>query len=139
MKSAGQPSRHTNIRYFSIELESCPTGEMVADFCPNHKQGKMFTFFRDVIMGVIHHSKIGELMQASSPKSYKEALLRPSTVQEQERVGNNVPVTVMSRSENKKKYREAQREMFVQRDTCVSRSTGDVGLNNQKSSRQNDF
>jgi hypothetical protein len=66
-QSAGQRSRHINIRYFfikdkidkgEISLIYCPTGEMIADFFTKPQQGGMFTRFRDVVMGVTHHSSI---------------------------------------------------------------------------------
>ena len=59
--SAGQKSRHINIRYFFIKdrvdsgdivLLHCPTYDMVADFFTKPLQGKLFKRFRDVIMGV---------------------------------------------------------------------------------------
>jgi hypothetical protein len=79
-QSAEQRSRHINIRYFFIKdkidkgdfsLIYCPTGEMIADFFTKPQQGKMFTRFRDVVMGVTHHSSI-----------------RVPSSQGQERVGN---------------------------------------------------
>eukprot|EP00980_Cylindrotheca_fusiformis_P018049 scaffold5776_cov104-Cylindrotheca_fusiformis.AAC.1 len=71
-QSAGQKSRHINIRYFFIKdrVESgeitllyCPTGEMLGDFFSKPQQGGMFRRFRDVIMGVTHHSSIRNLGQ----------------------------------------------------------------------------
>ncbi len=69
-QSAGQRSRHINIRYFfikdkidkdEINLMYCPTGEMIADFFSKPQQGSMFRKFRDVVMGVKHHSFIRAL------------------------------------------------------------------------------
>eukprot|EP00980_Cylindrotheca_fusiformis_P022096 scaffold8982_cov74-Cylindrotheca_fusiformis.AAC.1 len=71
-QSAGQKSRHINIRYFFIKdrvasgeitLLYCPTGEMLGDFFSKPQQGGMFRQFRDVIMGVTHHSSIRNLGQ----------------------------------------------------------------------------
>eukprot|EP00980_Cylindrotheca_fusiformis_P025003 scaffold12889_cov76-Cylindrotheca_fusiformis.AAC.1 len=71
-QSAGQKSRHINIRYFFIKdrvasgeitLLYCPTGEMLGDFFSKPQQGGMFQRFRDVIMGVTHHSSIPNLGQ----------------------------------------------------------------------------
>eukprot|EP00980_Cylindrotheca_fusiformis_P003597 scaffold800_cov138-Cylindrotheca_fusiformis.AAC.2 len=71
-QSAGQKSRHINIRYFFIKdrvasgeitLLYCPTGEMLGDFFSKPQQGGMFRRFRDVIMGVTHHSSIRNLGQ----------------------------------------------------------------------------
>ena len=66
-KSAGQRSRHINIRYFfikdriekkEISLVYCPTEDMVADFFTKPLQGKLFQKFRDVIMGITHPDEI---------------------------------------------------------------------------------
>ena len=61
--SAGQKSRHIDIRYFFIKdyidrqeitLIHCPTKIMVADYFTKPLQGKLFEKFRDVIVGVTH-------------------------------------------------------------------------------------
>ena len=58
--SAGQRSRHINIRYFfikdriekgEINLIYCNTKDMLADYFTKPLQGSVFTRFRDVIMG----------------------------------------------------------------------------------------
>jgi len=65
--SAGQQSRHINIRYFfikdriangEINLVHCPTGIMVADFFTKPLQGYLFKKFRDIIMGITHFSTL---------------------------------------------------------------------------------
>ena len=65
--SAGQKSRHINIRYFfikdriangDISLIHCPTGLMIADFFTKPLQGHLFNKFRDIIMGVTHFSSL---------------------------------------------------------------------------------
>ena len=62
-QSAGQRSRHIDIRYFfikdriekgEINLIYCPTNEMIADFFTKPLQGGLFTKFRDLIMGIVH-------------------------------------------------------------------------------------
>ena len=67
--SAGQKSRHINIRYFFIKdrIESgdilllhCPTERMIADFFTKPLQGKLFFKFRDVIMGITHHQSLNQ-------------------------------------------------------------------------------
>ena len=59
-QSAGQQSRHINIRYFfikdriakgDIHLVYCPTEDMVADFFSKPLQGSLFTRFRDIVLG----------------------------------------------------------------------------------------
>ncbi|KAG7347353.1 reverse transcriptase RNA-dependent DNA polymerase [Nitzschia inconspicua] len=58
--SAGQKSRHINIRHFFItdrvkteglNIIHCPTEEMLADFFTKPLQGALFRKFRDVILG----------------------------------------------------------------------------------------
>ena len=59
--SAGNRSRHINIRYFFIKdilrregitVQHCPTERMVADFLTKPVQGTLFKTFRDIIMGI---------------------------------------------------------------------------------------
>ncbi|KAI2493969.1 Reverse transcriptase (RNA-dependent DNA polymerase) [Fragilaria crotonensis] len=61
--SAGQKSRHIDIRYFWIKdrvqasgvaIQHCPTLEMLADFFTKPLQGNLFRRFRDVILGYSH-------------------------------------------------------------------------------------
>ena len=62
--SAGQKSRHIDIRYFwikdqveanKIEIQHCPTLEMLVDFFfTKPLQGHLFQRFRDVILGHCH-------------------------------------------------------------------------------------
>jgi len=58
--SAGQKSRHINIRYFwiedqtkalKIEVRHCPTLSMLADFFTKPLNGGLLQKFRDVILG----------------------------------------------------------------------------------------
>jgi hypothetical protein len=65
--SAGQKSRHIDIRYFfikdriasgEINLLHCPTGIMIADFFTKPLQGVLFEKFRDIIMGITHFSTL---------------------------------------------------------------------------------
>ena len=60
MASAGKRSRHINVRYFFIkdlvkkglvEIDYCPTGEMVADYLTKPLQGTRFLRFKDRILG----------------------------------------------------------------------------------------
>ena len=64
-KSAGQKSRHINIRYFFIKnrvqkgdlnIINFPTAKMIGDLFTKPLQGKLFKTFRDIIMGIIHFS-----------------------------------------------------------------------------------
>jgi hypothetical protein len=65
--SAGQRSRHINIRYFfirnriqqgEINLLHYPTGIMIVDFFTKPLQGALFTKFRDITMGTTHFSTL---------------------------------------------------------------------------------
>ena len=60
-KSAGKRSRHLNIRYFfvtnqkaknNIQIEYCPTDQMVGDYMTKPLQGKKFTGFRQDMMNL---------------------------------------------------------------------------------------
>jgi hypothetical protein len=82
-QSAGQRFRHINIRYFfikdkidknEINLMYCPTGEMIADFFSKPQQGSMFRHFRDIIMGVKHHSCIRALTSQGQERVENKAL-----------------------------------------------------------------
>ncbi len=81
-KSSGPNTRHIDIRYFfikdrldikEIDVQYCPTEQMLADFFTKPLQGSLFRKFRDVIMGQKHID------------SLKEATTTPS----QERVGQS--------------------------------------------------
>jgi hypothetical protein len=67
--SSGKRTRHINIRYYfitdrvnmkEIEIEWCPTKEMVADYKTKPLQGSHFRRLRDLIMGMtkVEKSKI---------------------------------------------------------------------------------
>ena len=60
-KSSSKWTRHINIRYYFItdrikngelEIEYCPTDDMVADYFTNPLQGKKFLQFRKTIMNL---------------------------------------------------------------------------------------
>jgi len=59
-KSAGKRSRALNIRYFfitdqvelgNVQIEHCPTDDMIGDFMTKPLQGEKFRKFRDLILG----------------------------------------------------------------------------------------
>ena len=79
-QSAGQRSRHIDIRYFfikdriksgDINLIYCPTDEMVADFFTKPLQGYVFIKFRDIVMGITHPSSVQKVL-ASKARSVLE-------------------------------------------------------------------
>jgi hypothetical protein len=80
--SAGPNSRHIDIRYFfikdrigleTIDVQHCPTEQMLADFFTKPLQGSLFRKFREVVLG---HRHIDSLKQTPPTPS-------------QERVGQN--------------------------------------------------
>ena len=69
--SSGKRTRHINIRYYfvtnrvnmkEIEIEWCPTKDMVADFMTKPLQGSHFRRLRDLIMGMT------KAVKSKSPK-----------------------------------------------------------------------
>ena len=59
--SCGEKSRHINIRYFFIKdvfrrekitVAHCPTERMIADYFTKPLLGSLFTFLRNIIMGI---------------------------------------------------------------------------------------
>jgi hypothetical protein len=59
--SSSKRTKHINVRYFfvtdrvakqELNVEWCPTGDMIADFMTKPLQGALFKKFRDLIMGV---------------------------------------------------------------------------------------
>ena len=60
-QSSGKMTKHIKIRYFfltnkikkgDVKIIHCPTEEMIADYITRPLQGKMFRYFRDLIMGI---------------------------------------------------------------------------------------
>ena len=73
-KSAGQRSRHIDIRYFwitdrlkqeGIGVQYCPTEIMLADFFTKPLQGNVFWAMRDVVQGLVHPKANQRSLQAS--------------------------------------------------------------------------
>jgi hypothetical protein len=72
--SAGQKSRHINVRYFwikdrvkqeGINIRHCPTLQMLADFFTKPLEGQLFRRFRDVILGYKHVDSLSQNLLAS--------------------------------------------------------------------------
>ena len=83
--SAGQRSRHIDIRHFwitdrlhldDIHIIHCPTESMLADFLTKPLQGNLFRRFRGVFLGHNHISSLARLPPSTGPE---------------ERVGKSVP------------------------------------------------
>ena len=73
--SAGQKSRHINIRHFwitdrlrndDIQLQHCPTESMLADFLTKPLQGNLFRKFRSVLLGDAHISSLSRHVRSPS-------------------------------------------------------------------------
>ncbi len=95
-KSCGPNSRHIDIRYFfikdrlelgDIDVQYCPTAQMLADFFTKPLQGNLFRMFRAVIMGHKHISTLKEMMP--SPP--------------QERVGKGTKIDTMRNGDGERK------------------------------------
>ena len=74
-KSCRPKSRHIDIRYFFIKdrldlehmnVQHCPTEQMLADFFTKPLQGNLFRKFRDVIMGHKHIDSLKETVPTPS-------------------------------------------------------------------------
>ncbi len=77
--SSGKRTRHINIQYCfitdrvnmkEVEIEWCPTKEMVADFMTKPLQGSHFRRLRNLIMGM------ASIMKAKNPSKSKPSLLK---------------------------------------------------------------
>jgi len=87
-KSAGQNSKHIDIRYFFIkdrleledyEVRYCPTHLMIADFFTKPLQGNLFRKLRAVVMGAITVEELfAEWKNESPPVSTKERVGKDS-------------------------------------------------------------
>jgi hypothetical protein len=82
--SSSKRTRHINIRYFfitdrvnmkEVEIEWCPTKEMVADFMTKPLQGSHFRRLRDLIMGMtsVNRSKSPTSSSVKCKKRNKKA------------------------------------------------------------------
>ena len=103
--SAGQKSRHINIRYFFIKdriasdgmkVVHCPTAIMLADFYTKPLQGALFRKFRSVILG---YKPVSSLYQeADAPNLSDEERVGDSRPVESERVGDPIKESDKERS-----------------------------------------
>ena len=100
--SAGQRSRHINIRHFwitdrirhdNISLYHCPTEAMLADFLTKPLQGALFRKFRDVILGYTPLATLRQPLAPSPEERVGDQDENPTTG------GENSPAT-HSHSEN---------------------------------------
>jgi hypothetical protein len=91
-KSCGPNSRHIDIRYFfikdrldieGIEVEYCPTEDMLADFFTKPLQGSLFRKLRAVVMG---HKHVDTLKEDPLPEPKERVGER--TKEESETTGN---------------------------------------------------
>jgi len=93
--SAGQQSRHIDIRHFFIKdriaseglsIVCCPTSEMLADFFTKPLQGALFKKFRAVILGHVPITSLASTPGAScEPSSSQNTVSLPA----EERVGRD--------------------------------------------------
>jgi len=97
--SAGQKSRHINIRHFwikdrlksdGITLRYCPTASMLADFLTKPLQGNLYRRFRDVLLG---HAHVSTLATAPSPHAFTRGSEKRVGVQIPDENGAGKPIT----------------------------------------------
>jgi hypothetical protein len=83
-RSCGPNSRHIDIRYFfikdrlgleSIDVQHCPTEQMLADFFTKPLQGSLFRKFRDVILGHKHIDSLRRTTPVPSQERVEEQKL----------------------------------------------------------------
>ena len=64
-------TKHINVRYFfitdqiskgEVQVEWCPTKDMVADFMTKPLQGSVFRKFRDLIMGALSMEEAASIL-----------------------------------------------------------------------------
>ena len=96
--SAGQRSRHINIRYFfikdrigrgEINLVHCPTAIMVADYFTKPLQGHLFVKFRDIVMGIKHFSTL----DVPVPNEFQSVLRKANLPSRGSSIGTNPEVS----------------------------------------------
>ena len=88
-ESSGKRTRHFNIKYFyitdlikrkEIQIEYCPTDEMIADYMTKPVTGAKFTYLRDKIMNKISTSASRSVLENKcsneSKKSNKREMSR---------------------------------------------------------------
>jgi hypothetical protein len=99
--SAGQRSRHINIRYFFIKdriangditLLHCPTEQMIADFFTKPLQGHLFRKFRDIIMGITHYSTLLIPSSIQSRSVLESIILKEGTSIDDDIIKEQIPL-----------------------------------------------
>ena len=85
-------SRHVDIRYFfvkdrvdkkEIDIDYCPTYQMLADYYTKPLQGKMFHAYRDVLMGWKHISTLRNLTSSHMKERVENILQKSQNVKEE--------------------------------------------------------
>ena len=125
--SAGQKSRHINIRYFwikdqtkelGIDIRHCPTLSMLADFFTKPLNGGLFRKFRDVILGYKPVSSLRESTCFDVEERVGSIDQRPQNghidsikdTKENISVTTNVPI-VLSREQYKNNHQQQGRSL----------------------------
>jgi hypothetical protein len=102
--SAGQRSRHINIRYFFIKdriangditLLHCPTEQMIADFFTKPLQGHLFRKFRDIIMGITHYSTLLIPSSIQSRSVLESIILKERTSIDDDIIKEQIPLLLI--------------------------------------------
>ena len=83
-KSCTSNSKHVAIKYFwctdrikngNITVKHCPTEKMLADYMSKPVQGKLFTSFRNVIMGWEHLSTLFDISGSNEERVGDNSIL----------------------------------------------------------------
>jgi len=118
VRSCGQNSRHYLIRYYfikdrlskdNINIQYCPTSQMLADFFTKPLQGSLFRLLRDVIMGVLPLSALADPDTPTSPKERVEVLdkiggrenKQTADIGETGKIRNNLPSVTWNLKDHK--------------------------------------
>jgi len=95
--SAGQKSRHINIRHFwikdrlkseKINIRHCPTEQMLSDFLTKPLQGNLFRRFRDVLLGKDHISTLSQISSTDEAMAEERVEDQPKETPVKFRSGN---------------------------------------------------
>ena len=88
-RSCSGKSRHIHIRYFfskdvikreNLEMQYCPTKQMVADYYTKPLQGKGFYELRNIIMGTCDTFPVKECVEKTVKSGYEKVRKEQSTV-----------------------------------------------------------
>ncbi len=95
--SSSKRTKHINVRYFfitdriskgEVQVEWCPTKQMVADFMTKPLQGTIFKKFRDLIMGSLSMDEAAKLVTCDAVKENDHECLAQKDLRHRSVLGN---------------------------------------------------